>query len=40
MYGDSDGRLEMVQFSDLSNADIDLILAVKAEMQASRIQTN
>lgn len=31
---------EMVQFSKLSNADIDNIIAVKAKMQAARIQAN
>ncbi len=30
----------MIQFSDLTDSDIDLILAVKAEMQASKIQSN
>ncbi|NOQ88872.1 MAG: hypothetical protein GQ550_08100 [Gammaproteobacteria bacterium] len=29
-----------IQFSDLSDSDIDMILAVKAEMQAAKIQAN
>jgi len=29
-----------IQFSSLSDADIDMILAVKAEMQAARTSTN
>lgn len=29
-----------MQFSGLTDADIDMILAVKAEMQAAKIQTN
>jgi hypothetical protein len=31
---------EQVQFVNLTNADIDKILAVKAEMQAAKIQAN
>lgn len=31
---------EPVQFINLTNADIDKILAVKAEMQAAKIQAN
>ncbi len=30
----------LIQFSDLSDSDIDKIIAVKAEMQAAKIQTN
>ncbi len=29
-----------MQFSDLTDSDIDMILAVKAEMQAAKIQSN
>lgn len=35
--GDQPG---MIQFSDLTDADIDTILAVKAEMQTAKIQSN
>lgn len=35
--GDQPG---MIQFSDLTDSDIDIILAVKAEMQAAKIQSN
>jgi hypothetical protein len=31
---------EQVQFASLTNADIDKILAIKAEMQAAKIQAN
>ena len=31
---------DLVQFSKLSNADIDNIIAIKAKMQAARIQAN
>ncbi len=31
---------EVIEFSQLSNSDIDLIYAVKSEMQAAKIQTN
>ncbi len=30
----------LIQFSDLTDSDIDLILAVKAEMQEAKIQSN
>ncbi|VAW54608.1 hypothetical protein MNBD_GAMMA06-490 [hydrothermal vent metagenome] len=30
----------LVQFSDLTDADIDTILAVKAEMKAAKVQQN
>jgi len=30
----------LIQFSDLSDSDIDMILAVKEEMQAAKIQSN
>jgi len=30
---------EMIQFSDLSDDEIDMILAVKAEMQAAKIKS-
>ncbi len=30
----------LIQFSDLSDSDIDMILAVKAEMHAAKIQSN
>ena len=35
--GDQPG---MIQFSDLSDSDIDAILAVKAEMLAAKVRTN
>ena len=31
---------EMVRFTDLSDADIDMIMAVKAEMQLAKIEAN
>ena len=31
---------EMVRFTDLSDADIDMIIAVKAEMQLAKIEAN
>jgi len=31
---------EMVRFIDLSDADIDMIMAVKAEMQLAKIEAN
>ncbi len=30
----------LVQFSDLTDSDVDTILAVKAKMQATKIQSN
>ncbi len=36
--GESYTDEKMIAFSDLSDAEIDMILAVKAEMQAARIQ--
>ena len=30
----------MIQFSDLSDSDVEMILAVKAEMRAAKIQAN
>jgi len=38
--GDRDDQPGLIQFSDLSDSDIDMILAVKAEMQAAKIQSN
>jgi hypothetical protein len=39
--GDSySNQLEVIQFSDLTDADVDLILAVKAEMHTVTIQSN
>ncbi len=38
--GDRGDQPVMIQFSDLSDSDIDMILAVKAEMQAAKIQSN
>jgi len=35
--GDQPG---LIQFSDLTDSDIDMILAVKAEMHAAKIQSN
>ena len=35
--GDQPG---LIQFSDLTDSDIDMILAVKAEMKAAKIQSN
>ena len=31
---------EMIAFSQLSNSDVDMIFAVKSEMQAAKMQTN
>jgi len=31
---------DSIQFSDLSDSDIDMILAIKAEMQAAKTQSN
>jgi hypothetical protein len=36
----ADEQSGMMQFSDLSDSDIDAILAVKAEMQLARLQVN
>lgn len=36
----ADDQTGMMQFSDLTDSDIDAILAVKAEMQAAKIQAN
>ena len=36
----ADEQSGMMQFSDLSDSDIDAILAVKAEMQLARLQAN
>lgn len=36
----SDDQTSMIQFSHLSDSDIDAILAVKAEMQVAEIQKN
>jgi len=36
----ADSQSGMMQFSDLSDSDIDAILAVKAEMDLAKIQTN
>ena len=36
----ADEQTDMMQFSDLSDSDIDAILAVKAEMQSAKIQAN
>jgi len=33
-------EFELVPFSELTNDDVGLIISVKAEMQAARIQTN
>jgi len=30
----------LIQFSDLTDTDVDMILAVKAEMQAAKMQSN
>lgn len=38
--GAADDQSGMMQFSDLSDSDIDAILAVKAEMDLTKIQTN
>ncbi len=38
--GDRGDQPGMIQFSDLTDSDIDMILAVKAEMQAAKIQSN
>jgi len=36
----ADNQSGIIQFSDLTDADIDAILAVKAEMQLAKIQAN
>jgi len=36
--GENFSDAEMIQFSDLTASEIDMILAVKAEMQDARIQ--
>ena len=36
----ADDQTGMMKFSDLSDSDIDAILAVKAEMQSAKIQAN
>ena len=38
--GEAGAQPEAVQFSALTNADIDMIIAVKAEMQAAKVQAN
>ena len=38
--GELNDQPESIQFSKLSDADIQVILAVKAEMQAAKTQTN
>jgi hypothetical protein len=40
LSSDFSKQRSMNQFSDLTDADIDMILAVKAEMQAAKIQSN
>ncbi len=37
---DLDDQPEPIQFSNLTDSDIDLILAVKAEMRVAKIQAN
>ncbi len=38
--GDRGDQPGLIQFSDLTDSDIDMILAVKAEMHAAKIQSN
>ena len=38
--GELNDQPESIQFSKLSDSDIEMILAVKAEMQAAKIQAN
>lgn len=40
LSGDLGAQPSTTQFSSLSDSDIDMILAVKAEMQAARTSTN
>jgi len=40
LSSDFSNQRSMNQFSDLTDSDIDMILAVKAEMQAAKIQSN
>ena len=37
---DRSAQTELIQFSDLSDADVDMILAVKARMYDSKNQSN
>ncbi len=37
IYSEKTNKSEMIQFADLSDADINLILAVKAKMDTARI---
>jgi hypothetical protein len=38
--GNQGEQPSLIQFSDLTDSDIDMILAVKAEMHAAKIQSN
>jgi hypothetical protein len=40
LTSDFSNQQAMNQFADLTDSDIDVILAVKAEMQAAKIQSN
>lgn len=38
--GELNDQPSLIQFSDLTDSDIEMILAVKAEMQEAKIQSN
>ena len=40
LANDANAQSAAIQFSNLSDADIDMILSVKAEMRAAKVQIN